>query len=156
MATNRNLSETPNGRDNPRLAKFTEGVISGKSMYQAAIDAGYSDSYARNAYKFIMPNAREIFKRALEHYAPIGKVTQRIAEGLDATETKFFQKDGVVMDERELIAWSERREYAALAAKLLDVEPVRALAVTGADGGPLIISHRLAQARERLSLPEAK
>ena len=48
-------------------------------------------------------------------------VANRIKEGLDAQETKFFQKDGVVTDSRDVIAWSERREYAALAMAALGI-----------------------------------
>ena len=48
-------------------------------------------------------------------------VAGRIKEGLDAQETKFFQKDGLVTDSRDVIAWSERREYAALAMAALGI-----------------------------------
>ena len=130
----RNLLASVEGRNNPRLAKFTEGIISGKSMYQASLDAGYSEAYAKNAYKYVMPAAREIFRTALERHAPIGKVTQRIAEGLDAMETKFFQKEGIVTDSRDVINWSERREAAKLAAFLLDVEPEKPVTLNGGSG----------------------
>ena len=128
-------------KTNIRLEKFTEGVIAGKSMYQAAIDAGYSKSYARNPSKALAPNMRELFRKVLEHHAPIGKLTKRIAEGLDAEETKFFQKDGIVTDGRNVIAWSERREAAALASRLLGVMPDR-LEVTGEDGGQIQVAIR--------------
>ncbi len=34
-----------------------------------------------------------------------------------ATETKFFSHEGLVQDQREVPAWSERRQYAELAAE---------------------------------------
>ena len=34
-----------------------------------------------------------------------------------ATETKFFSHEGIVQDKREVPAWSERRQYAELAAE---------------------------------------
>jgi hypothetical protein len=34
-----------------------------------------------------------------------------------ANETKFFSHEGVVQDKREVPAWSERRQYAELAAE---------------------------------------
>jgi hypothetical protein len=40
-----------------------------------------------------------------------------ISDGLEATETKFFQHEGRVTDSKELINWSERRAYAELAAE---------------------------------------
>ena len=36
---------------------------------------------------------------------------------MTATETKFFSHEGVVQDKREVPAWSERRQYAELAAE---------------------------------------
>lgn len=49
------------------------------------------------------------------------KVAQRIKEGLDAMETKFFQKDGIVTDSRDVIAWGERRGYIETAMKALQI-----------------------------------
>jgi hypothetical protein len=48
-------------------------------------------------------------------------VAQRIKQGLYAMETKLFQKDGIVTDKRNLVSWSERREYAELAMKALGI-----------------------------------
>jgi len=65
------------------------------------------------------------------------KIAQRVAEGLDATETKFFQKDGAVKEEREVIAYGERREYAKMAAEYSgyvdpqkDKQPIVGISVT--------------------------
>lgn len=64
------------------------------------------------------------------------QVAKRIIEGLDAQETKFFQKDGLVTDTRDVIAWGERRAYAETAMKALGIvaekepEPVTPLEVT--------------------------
>jgi hypothetical protein len=38
-------------------------------------------------------------------------------EGVGATETKFFSHEGKVQDSRDVVAWSERRQYAELAAE---------------------------------------
>ena len=38
-------------------------------------------------------------------------------------ETKFFQKDGEVVQTRTVIAWSERRMYCELAARLKGLDP---------------------------------
>jgi len=130
--------QVPTGNDNPRLQKFTEGIISGLSMAEAARRAGYSESTADQACRALMPQAREVFRRTLEHYAPLNKVTKRIAEGLDAEETKFFQKDGIVQDERNVVAWSERRESAALATRLLGFMPEKT-EVSGLDGSELVV-----------------
>jgi hypothetical protein len=51
------------------------------------------------------------------------KLAQRLAEGLDAVETKFFQKEGRVTDSRNVINWSERRNYLELACRIKDLVP---------------------------------
>lgn len=38
-------------------------------------------------------------------------------DGIGATETKFFSREDVVQDSREVIAWSERHQYIELAAE---------------------------------------
>lgn len=38
--------------------------------------------------------------------------------GLTATKTEFFQRDGVVTDQREVIAWGARHDYLNTALKL--------------------------------------
>lgn len=45
-------------------------------------------------------------------------IARTIKAGLKAKETKFFQHEGVVVEEREVIDYSERREHAKLAAQL--------------------------------------
>ena len=118
-------------------------------MQQAALDAGYSQSTSRVACRAIMPQTREAFREALHRRISIGKLSDTISAGLEANETKLFQKDGVVTDERDLIAWSERREYAKLAANLMSFEPPKE--ITGADGGPILIGERLTIIREQLA-----
>lgn len=49
-------------------------------------------------------------------------IAKRIIEGLDAEETKFFQKDGLVTDSRNVTSWSERRQYAETAMRALGIE----------------------------------
>src|SRR5713226_1622137 len=84
----------------PQAAKrrrFVKGLIAGKSMRRAALDAGYTESMADNAGQKIMPYAIAEFRAELQKRIPIGLLTQRIREGLDAEETKFFQQNGKVM-----------------------------------------------------------
>ena len=49
---------------------------------------------------------------------PPERIAKTIAEGMGATETKFFSHEGVVQDSREVVDYSERRAYAQLAAEL--------------------------------------
>ena len=85
------------------------------------MDAGYAPATAHNAKdKIETPDVREAFAALIRQKISADKIAQRIAEGLDAEETKFFQKDGAVVESRDVIAWSERRAYAELAAEFGD------------------------------------
>lgn len=103
----------------PRKRKYVDGRAKGLSKKDAALAAGYSESVALKAKSHIeTPEVRAAFAQLMRKKIPAERIAQRISEGLDAMETKFFQKDGVVTDRRDVIAWSERRQYASLAAEL--------------------------------------
>lgn len=53
----------------------------------------------------------------MRRYVDPSKSGKRIAEGLDAVETRIFQHRGVITDSIEVVAWGERRKYIALAAE---------------------------------------
>jgi len=105
----------------PRQAKLLEGISKGKSTYAAAIDAGYSPNSAQHPSELLDTVA---MRAALaKMIAPPEKIAQRVNEGLDAMETKFFQFQGEVQEARDVINWTERRQYAELAAKLKGLAP---------------------------------
>jgi hypothetical protein len=105
-----------------RQANLLKGLtVEKKTPRQAALAAGYSPSMADHPGELLDTIAmREAMARLL---APPEKIAQRINEGLDAMETKFFQFQGDVTASRDVIAWSERRMYADLAAELKGMKP---------------------------------
>ena len=118
-------TEKPLSPTEARRQRFVDGMVSGKSMKQAALDAGYSEHTAITACRDIMPHVRDTFRQALHHRISVGKLSDTVAAGLDAEETQFFAHEGKVMDERNVIAWGERRRYAELASRLMGVDPPR-------------------------------
>ena len=62
-----------------------------------------------------LPSVQEL--AWMERRIPAYKIVERIAEGLDTTESKFFHKNGIVTDQRTVVNWSERRQFAQLAAE---------------------------------------
>jgi len=88
-------------------------------MRRAALDAGYSLAMANDAGRKILPRVADEFSAELEKAIPNALLVRRIAEGLNATETKFAQKNGQFTSTRKLIAWDTRRRYVELTAKLL-------------------------------------
>jgi hypothetical protein len=102
----------------PKRRRFVAGLIDGKSMRKAAIDAGYTQSMANDAGRKIMPGAQDEFRDLLGRSIPDDVLIQRISEGLDAKESKIAQYEGKFTDTKNLVAWGERRRYAELIAKL--------------------------------------
>lgn len=101
--------------------KYIKAKIEGKSSQAAAKEAGYSDSTARHADREIgsRPAVRSAFIELMEKAGLTDeKLVMRLNEGIDAEETKFFQKDGEVTDSRNVIAHGERRAHLELAMKV--------------------------------------
>jgi hypothetical protein len=119
-SSNGNLS-TSSAATEVRRRKVLRGLIAGKPLNQAAIDAGYSESSADVAARLIMPHIRGAFQEAMLDKLPLGKLAETVAAGLDAKETHFAQFEGKFTDQRDVIAWGERRRYSELAANLMGV-----------------------------------
>jgi DNA-binding CsgD family transcriptional regulator len=97
---------------------YLESLATGKTKRQSALDAGYAESVARTAKEHIeTPDLRKAFATLIQSVIPAEKIVARIAEGLDAMETKVFSFQGTIFDQTDLIAWTERREYAKMAAE---------------------------------------
>jgi hypothetical protein len=82
----------------------------GMSLSDAAIASGYSENNARQsgyqAFQVVKEKMPEILeKHGLTDSAVIDKY---LLPAMEACETKFFQKDGFVTDQRDVIAWGPR------------------------------------------------
>lgn len=96
-----------------------DGLSKLQSQQAAALRAGYAPSVARHAGRILQGvNVRSAFQDIAQAWCDPEKVGQRIAEGLDAMESKFFQFEGGITDRADVISWSERRQYAELAARV--------------------------------------
>jgi len=101
----------------PRKQRYVEERIAGKTRRAAALDAGYSTSMASHAAEKIeTADVRQAFSALVRETIPPERIAKAISEGLGAMETKFFSSEGSVTDTRDVIAWSERRAYAEMAA----------------------------------------
>ena len=69
------------------------------------------------ADKIETKDVREAFARLIRAMVPPELIAKTIADGMVANETKFFSHEGVVQGSRDVPAWSERRQYAELAAE---------------------------------------
>lgn len=105
-------------KDATRNAADIPVQLDGKSKTEPALDAGFSETMAVHTADTIQtPDAREASALLISDMIPPERVAKTIAEGMAAMETKFFSYEGVVQDQREVPAWSERRRYAELAAE---------------------------------------
>jgi phage terminase small subunit len=104
----------------PRKAQFVKGVVAGKSARQAALDAGYSQSVANDPGRklFNQSDIQSVLGEHIRKIIPAERIAQRMSEGLDAMETVFAKFEGRISDKTEVVSWSERRQYAELAAKM--------------------------------------
>jgi phage terminase small subunit len=102
-------------RDLPKKKQvYVKQRLQGLSKRASAIKAGYSPTSVADIET---PNVKAVFQQLCQSEVPMKTLAKRLAEGLDATKTEFFQKDGVVTDQRDVVAWSERRAYLELAAE---------------------------------------
>ena len=129
-------------RVNAKTRKLIGALLDDPDMTltKAGKKAGWPNNPAQNAYKSLKsPSARELFRRemakrkGLQHSA----LAEKLEQGLNATTTKLFAHEGSIVDERELVDWSSRHAYLALATKLADLDPASRTELTGAGGAPL-------------------
>jgi hypothetical protein len=105
----------------PRQAKLLEGIVGGKSLHRAALDAGYSRNTADHPADLLGTKSMRAALQAL--LPPVEKIAQRINEGLDATKTEFAKFEGAITDTRECVDFAERRQYVELACRLKELLP---------------------------------
>jgi hypothetical protein len=99
--------------------KYVLNLTKGMSKREAALQAGYNISMADHAKSRIeTADVKAAFQQLLLRKIPLAKAVRRMREGMDAVETKFFAKDGVVTDHRDVINHTERRKYTALYAQM--------------------------------------
>lgn len=104
----------------PQQHNLVKNLLKGMNLTQAAIKAGYSTKnapvIANQALKRIQKKMPQILERnGLSDNALVKKY---LKPGLEAQETKFFQKDGVVTDQRDVVAWDPRLRALDMAFRL--------------------------------------
>ena len=109
------------------------------TLQKAGEIAGYSSGQAESARRALL-SARERFQAAMDRSAAMqeDKLLEKIVEGFDAKETKFFAHEGQVIEEREVINYAARHAHLSLATKLRGLHPDSRMELTGAGGAPLI------------------
>lgn len=93
-----------------------EATVSGRGLTvpekerAAAVVSGEKSLTREESEEF--PLVREAIVEALASCGvDVSKLATKLAEGLDATETKFFSFCGTICDEREVVDWKARHSY---------------------------------------------
>lgn len=97
-------------RLNQRQRMYVSGIAAGRTKKEAAIAAGCSESSANNAAAIIERAAvKKAFQGLIQQTIPVKKIIERLAEGLNAMETKCFVHEGGLIYGRPLVNFTERR-----------------------------------------------
>lgn len=113
------------------MAKKTERGVHGDASFPLVASSATSGKIVLNRDSW----ERE-FRLELRKQIPPVTLVSYLRAGLDALDIKFFQHEGEVTDQVDLIAWSERRQYAELIAKLSGLLSNK-VELSGPDGGPV-------------------
>lgn len=101
---------------------YVKALAEGHSRNEAKALAGYSEATpSTNIEK--QQDVAHCLKLLIRNRCPPERLARVVEEGLSATKSEFFTHQGVVTDQRDTVAWAERRAYVELAAKLGDMDP---------------------------------
>ncbi len=104
-----------------RRHKLIEACLDGKDLKSVAISTGLSPvSAAQQANKILSePSSQRSFISIMEQEGITDKfLAQKAMSLIDAKKTEYFQKDGIVTDERIVDALETQRKTLELATKL--------------------------------------
>ena len=134
MASKKKAKKKISGKQrklSPKQSRLVKGIAEGKSVRSAALDAGYSEASANHAGTLLSTEAmREVMQRRFS----LDKICQRINEGMDAEETETVivgRKGKETVSFQSYPDYSERRQAAALAARLVGADPASKIEVKG-------------------------
>jgi len=89
-----------------------------KTKKDCLLEAGYAESTSNKPNLVETDDFKLAFQQLLKRKIPLSKVVRRINQGLDAVDTQFFSKNGIVTDSRDVINWGERRQYVNMYAQM--------------------------------------
>lgn len=115
----------------PRQTSLIEGIVEGKSVRRAALDAGYSERMADHAGELL---STETMRAFVQKRFSLEKICQRIDEGMDAETSEVIilgRKGSETVQFNNAPNYTERRQSAALAARLMGADPASKVEIHG-------------------------
>lgn len=101
----------------PKKQRYIRALSKGCTKQEAALQAGYSPTTAKNAHSIETPDVKAAFAEVMRKKISARRIAEKISKGMDAKETKFFADKGIVIDSREVEAWGEQRQFTDMAAR---------------------------------------
>jgi hypothetical protein len=113
-----------------KQAKLVQELPKSNSMAEAGAKAGYAcRQSAHEAFKAVIERSPDVLQRlGLTHDYVLDKCLRPL---LEAKETKFFQKDGIVMQERDVEANDIRIRAIELWGKLMGAFTAQKVQLSG-------------------------
>jgi hypothetical protein len=106
---------------NRKRVKLLRGLAQGMNISEAGREAGYYNRQsAHRAYERLK---LQIPGRLNALGCPVDKVLTKLISKLDAKETKFFQKDGVVIETRQVAAHDVQLDASDKLLRLFNAYP---------------------------------
>jgi hypothetical protein len=105
----------------PQQRALVKNLVKGMSITEAAREAGYADNgYVGQLGSQALENIRLKMPEVLNRHGLTDDVLVEdyLKPLLEAEETKFFQKDGIVVERYNVIAWGPRKEGLDIAFRL--------------------------------------
>jgi hypothetical protein len=119
-----------------RQVLLIRGLIKGKTITDAARDAGYSEDYPRQAGSQALEQIKAKMPDILDKHGLTSDalIVKYLRPALRAKETKFFQHEGMVTDKRDVKAWGPRLTALDMAFNLAG-----SYATTGKNGNGAVV-----------------
>src|ERR1700687_365731 len=120
MATKPPKSGRRRNKLTPRRARFIKELVKGKSLTQAAVNAGYSEKNAGQSGHQTLTRIQQRMPEVLESHGLTDDILieKYLKPLMNAKETVFAKFEGEITDRCDVIAWGPRRDGLDLAFKL--------------------------------------
>ena len=114
------IAKKPKKHLTSQQRRLVKGLAQGKTITQAAIDAGYSENCPAQAGHQALEAIRVTMPAVLARHGLTDDslIEKYLLPLLNAKETKFFAYEGRVCDEKDVVAWGPRRDGLDMAFKL--------------------------------------
>jgi hypothetical protein len=138
-----------------RTKTVIKALADGATLQVAGEAAGYKKSnaakIASNLIRNIPPNS-PIIRALVESGVDLKRITDKVSALMDAKTTKFFQKDGIVTDQREVDALETQRKTTELAARLHGVLSTESTSATDAMAGSIMGAILVLRAQQSMQI----